>query len=214
MKKVSIENGFAKTAESVVVEGPTKGAHSAHCGPVDRSFRASDRCRLVLPSQQSKVRWLNGRASDYESGGSRFDPWVDRFLLLGGRPHYPFCWGSSHSHPTHHFGPTFQRIHPEQQSRTSQTVQHIPIPLDLRMHGQHSLNIYKRSALLSLPSFCYSFCSRPTNGNHRPVWAITFLHHPIGLSSMRHWIAIVSLAPSQNHSTTSFHCVRFSKEIP
>ena len=24
------------------------------------------------------VRWLNGRASDYESGGSRFDPWVDR----------------------------------------------------------------------------------------------------------------------------------------
>ena len=26
----------------------------------------------------TQVRWLNGRASDYESGGSRFDPWVDR----------------------------------------------------------------------------------------------------------------------------------------
>ena len=28
------------------------------------------------------VRWLNGRASDYESGGSRFDPWVDRIFAL------------------------------------------------------------------------------------------------------------------------------------
>ena len=60
----------------------SKGPHSAHCLLVDRSFRASDRCRLVAPSQQSKVRWLNGRASDYESGGSRFDPWVDRSFFF------------------------------------------------------------------------------------------------------------------------------------
>ena len=33
-------------------------------------------------NQHIKVRWLNGRASDYESGGSRFDPWVDRFLAF------------------------------------------------------------------------------------------------------------------------------------
>ena len=51
----------------------------------------------------NQVRWLNGRASDYESGGSRFDPWVDResivcdvftfcdFLLLisGARQEHP-----------------------------------------------------------------------------------------------------------------------------
>ncbi|KAL2185889.1 hypothetical protein L209DRAFT_349254 [Thermothelomyces heterothallicus CBS 203.75] len=42
-----------------------------------------------------KVRWLNGRASDYESGGSRFDPWVDRdiFSLL------PWSFHSIHFSP-------------------------------------------------------------------------------------------------------------------
>jgi len=112
--------------------------------------------------------------------------------------------------------PPFRANLPANPSRAAQPncPTYVPISLHFRMHKPHSLNIYKRSALLSLPSFCYSFCSRPTGGNYRPLWAMTFLHHPIGLSSMRHWIAIVSLAPSQNNSTTSFHCVRFSKEIP
>ena len=37
-----------------------------------------------LDRKLNKVRWLNGRASDYESGGSRFDPWVDRVAYLFG----------------------------------------------------------------------------------------------------------------------------------
>ncbi|KAK0639059.1 hypothetical protein B0T16DRAFT_236354 [Cercophora newfieldiana] len=38
----------------------------------------------IIHHMDDRVRWLNGRASDYDfkklSGGSRFDPWVDRPL--------------------------------------------------------------------------------------------------------------------------------------
>ena len=47
----------------------------------------------MSPHQQqhrvTTVRWLNGRASDYESGGSRFDPWVDRLIFCP--PNHPLA---------------------------------------------------------------------------------------------------------------------------
>ena len=59
---------------------------------------------LIFINHQYKVRWLNGRASDYESGGSRFDPWVDRFFLANIR--CCFC-SSVKADLVAHLEPTF-----------------------------------------------------------------------------------------------------------
>ncbi len=52
-----------------------------------------------------KVRWLNGRASDYESGGSRFDPWVDREKVQSQDcARFCFCF---YFHPLMRYNTTF-----------------------------------------------------------------------------------------------------------
>ncbi|OIW28057.1 hypothetical protein CONLIGDRAFT_460376 [Coniochaeta ligniaria NRRL 30616] len=54
------------------------------------------------------VLWLNGRASDYESGGCRFDPCQDHILLRGVVGHdslmsdKTFCAGHRQSHALRH----------------------------------------------------------------------------------------------------------------
>jgi hypothetical protein len=57
-----------------------------------RDGRQAKQSRRAFLNSLSMVRWLNGRASDYESGGSRFDPWVDRIfarvLFCRGFPFY------------------------------------------------------------------------------------------------------------------------------
>ena len=64
---------------STLPSSPTRPIHSGHS--CRQRFLVSGCHELRVPADPtatSKVRWLNGRASDYESGGSRFDPWVDR----------------------------------------------------------------------------------------------------------------------------------------
>jgi hypothetical protein len=77
------------------------------------AFRSSVYLTMCQNNQQL-VLWLNGRASDYESGGSRFDPWQDHF----------FCIFFCSSFPQHLFGDITRRAQSDPAEHSSTKMSH------------------------------------------------------------------------------------------